>query len=407
MNDELHSGSIDDQSPIENVQSVRSLRELIDRVSGKGFQPVKSGGDAGLAEILPFPYLAIVSQMDMKLSLLLGLINPAIGGVLLIGPRGTGKSTAVRSLVDLMPQVPRSLCHYGCLPEDIESGGLDAVCPECARKYGEGEPLALMDNVRLIELPLNARLDDVIGGINERSVTHERVRLRRGILAQADRNILYVDEVNLLADEVVDAILDAAAQGSYTVRRGPLSAAYRSRFVLIGSMNPEEGHLRPQILDRFGLRVVVHGLADLQDRLSAYRRAQAYIENPRLTVAQYSEDTAVVRAEIQTARDLLHQVKLSDETARLGLELIEKFKIDSLRAELTLFSAARAHAAADGRTEVQVEDLRQTGLMALRFRRSNYMNEYLTRQQTEDAEILSLLDKTIKSHHIGEHNHAI
>lgn len=201
--------------------------------------------------------------MDMKLSLLLGLINPAIGGVLLIGPRGTGKSTAVRSLVDLMPQVPRSLCHYGCLPEDIESGGLDAVCPDCARKYGEGEPLALMDNVRLIELPLNARLDDVIGGINERSVTHERVRLRRGILAQADRNILYVDEVNLLADEVVDAILDAVAQGSYTVRRGPLSAAYRSRFVLIGSMNPEEGHLRPQILDRFGLRVVVHGLCRL------------------------------------------------------------------------------------------------------------------------------------------------
>jgi magnesium chelatase subunit I len=406
MNDEYLPESIGDQSQVENVQSVRSLRELIDRVSGKGFQPVNSGGDAGLAEILPFPFLAIVGQMDMKLSLLLGLINPAIGGILLIGPRGTGKSTAARSLVDLLPKVPRSLCHYGCLPEDIESGGLDAVCPDCARKYGEGEPLALMDNVRLIELPLNARLDDVIGGINERAVVHERVRLRRGILAQSDRNILYVDEVNLLADEVVDAILDAAAQGSYTVRRGPISATYRSRFVLIGSMNPEEGRLRPQILDRFGLRVVVQGLADLQDRLSAYRRVQAYIENPRLTVAQYTEDTAIARAEIQAARDLLHQVKLSDEMARMGLELIEKFKIDSLRAELTLFEAARAHAAADGRTDVRAEDLRQTGLMALRFRRSSFMNEYISQQQTEDVEILSLLDKTIKSNQTGEFNHA-
>ena len=212
-------------------------------------------------------------------------------------------------------------------------------------------------------------------------------------------NRLSATSLKRCADEVVDAILDAAAQGSYTVRRGPVSATYRSRFVLIGSMNPEEGGLRSQILDRFGLRVVVQGLADLQDRLDAYRRTQAYIENPRLTVAQYAEDTAVARAEIQAARDVLPQVKLSDEMARLGLELIKRFKIDSLRAELTLFEAARAHAAADGRTEVQPEDLHQTGLMALRFRRSTFMDEYLAQQQTEDVEILALMEKTIKSRH--------
>jgi magnesium chelatase subunit I len=406
MSDDILPGPIEDPSQVGTVQPVRSLKELIDRASGKGFQPVKSEGDAGLAEVLPFPFLALVGQMEMKLSLLLGLINSTIGGVLLIGPRGTGKSTAARSMVDLLPQVPRSLCYYGCLPEDIESGGIDAVCPDCARKYGEGEPLASMDHVRLIELPLNARLDDVIGGINERAAVHERVRLRRGILAQSDRNLLYVDEVNLLSDEVVDAILDAAAQGSYTVRRGPVSATYRSRFVLIGSMNPEEGRLRPQILDRFGLRVIVHGLENQQERLEAYRRTQAYLENPRLTVAQYAEETAVLRTEIQAARDLLHKVRISDEMARLGLELIEKFKIDSLRAELTLFEAARAHAAADGRTKVQADDLHQTGLMALRFRRSAFMNEYITQQLTEDREILALLDKTIKSHHTGEQNHA-
>ena len=233
----------------------------------------------------------------MKLALILALINPTIGGVLLIGPRGTGKSTAVRSLIDLLPEVPRSLCYYGCMPEDIEQAGIDAVCPDCAEKYASGEPLARMDQVRLVELPLNARLEDVVGGLDERAVVHERYRLRRGILAQADRNLLYVDEVNMLGDEIVDAILDAAAQGSFTVRRGPISATYRSRFVLIGSMNPEEGRLRPQILDRFGLRLVVRGLNEPDKRLEVYRRVRSYLTNPRGTVAQYDVLTMVATDE--------------------------------------------------------------------------------------------------------------
>ena len=223
----------------------------------------------------------------MKLALLLGLINPSIGGVLLVGPSGTAKTTAVRSLLDILPKVERSLCHYGCLPEDIEAGGIDAVCPDCARKYAEGQPLVALDRVRLVELPLNSRLDDVVGGIemqpageSEKTAIQDRQRVRRGILAHADRNLLYIDEINLLPDDIVDAILDAAAQGSYTVRRGPLSASYRSRFVLVGSMNPEEGRLRPQILDRFGLRVIVHGLEDPAERLEAYRRVQAYLSQP-------------------------------------------------------------------------------------------------------------------------------
>jgi magnesium chelatase subunit I len=406
MSDEISLESLADQSQVEEVRGVRSLKELIDLVSGKDFQPVKAEADAGLAEMLPFPFLALVGQMEMKLALLLALINPSIGGVLLIGPRGTGKSTAVRSLVDLLPQVPRSLCHYGCLPEDVEIGGVDAVCPDCARKYGQGEPLAALDSVRLVELPLNARLDDVIGGIDERAVVHERVKLRRGILSQADRNLLYVDEVNLLDDDVVDAILDAAAQGSYTVRRGPISATYRSRFVLIGSMNPEEGQLRPQIMDRFGLRVVVQGLTNTTERLEAYRRTRAYLENPRKTVAQYAGETAIARAEIQAARDLLSQVSLNDDVAHMGLELIDKFKIDSLRAEITLFESARAHAAADYRTEVFTEDLCQTALMALRFRRSAFLTDFICQQKAEDVEILAMLDHSIKTHHSGEQDHA-
>jgi magnesium chelatase subunit I len=389
--------------PTANVQeekapSVGSLKELIDRVSGRGLPLSAQEGDAGLAEALPFPFLALVGQMEMKLALILSLVNPAVGGVLLIGPRGTGKTTAVRSLIDLLPKVPRSLCYHGCMPEDIEAGGIDAVCPECARKYGMGEPLAVMDSVRLVELPLNSRLDDVVGGIDERSAIHERLRLRRGILAQADRNLLYVDEVNLLIDEVVDAILDAAAQGIYTVRRGPVSATYRSRFVLIGSMNPEEGGLRPQILDRFGLRVLVTGPKGenaSQERLEVYRRVQAYTTSPRRMAAEYSADTALAKAEIQAARDILPAVTLSDEAANIGLAIIDQLGIDSLRAAITLFEAARAYAAIDARLEVTSADLREVAPMALRLRRSTFMKEFFEKQEAEEKELFTVLDSTL------------
>ncbi|MDP2977081.1 MAG: hypothetical protein Q8N45_12825, partial [Anaerolineales bacterium] len=150
----------EEQEPKERVgHSFRNLRELVDYVSGKDLPPV-TAEEAGLAEALPFPFLAIVGQREMKLALLLGLVNPTVGGILLVGPRGTAKTTAVRSLLDLLPKVERSLCHYGCLPEDIEMGGLEAVCPNCARKFAEGGVLTAPDRVRLIELPLNARLED-------------------------------------------------------------------------------------------------------------------------------------------------------------------------------------------------------------------------------------------------------
>jgi magnesium chelatase subunit I len=365
----------------------RSLKELLDQASGRSLALPSQAEDSGLAEALPFPFLALIGQREMKLGLLLSVINPGIGGVLLIGPRGTGKTTAVRSLVDLLPNVLRSQCFYGCMPEDVESGGIDAVCPDCARKYAEGLPLANFDQTRLVELPLNARMDDVVGGIDERAVIHERLRLRRGILAQADRNILYVDEINLLADEIVDAILDAAAQGTYTVRRGPVSATYRAHFALIGSMNPEEGRLRPQIMDRFGLRIIVRGLSEPDDRLEAYRRVHAYYTNPRRLIASFEQDTSAFRAELQAARNLLPRVVIPDEVAHLGLTFVDKLRIDSLRAEITLFEASRAFAAADGRIEVCPDDLRQVAPFALRLRRSSFMTEYFSNQEVEEKEI--------------------
>lgn len=375
----------------------RTLRELVDFVSGKSLPHAEA--DEGLrTEALPFPFLAIVGQKEMKLALLLGLINPSVGGILLIGPSGTAKTTAVRSILDILPKVERSLCYYGCLPEDVETGGIDAVCPDCAKKYAENQPLSTPDRVRLIELPLNARLEDVIGGIdpqsngNEEHITfYERTRIRRGILAQADHNLLYIDEINLLGDDIVDAILDAAAQGSYTVRRGPLTATYHSRFVLVGSMNPEEGLLRPQILDRFGLRVIVRGLDNLPERLEAFRRVQAYQLNPRGMTIAYREEILAAAEEIQSSRSKLAKVILPDNVAKPAIKLVQKMGIDSLRAEISWFEAARAYTAADSRVKVTLEDLHAIAPMALRLRRSPFMSEYLVNQKGEEDEIISLV----------------
>lgn len=383
-------GSID-QTGGKTGGGIRSLRELLDTVSGKGLPLPRADEDAGLAEALPFPFLAIVGQQEMKLALLLALINPAVGGVLLVGPRGTGKTTAARALADLLPEVPRSLCYYGCLEEDIEAGGMDAVCPECAKKYGQAEPLSRLARAHLIELPLNSRLDDVIGWMEERSIANERQRLRRGILSIADRNILYVDEVNLLADEVVDAILDAAAQGTFTVRRGQVSATYRSRFVLIGSMNPEEGDLRPQILDRFGLRVMVRGLEIPAERMEAYRRVRSYRMNPHSLMNTFAEETALLQDEIRSARRLVTTVEIPEDVVTQGLSLINRLHIHSLRAEITLFEAARAHAAADGRALCNPADLEAVAPMALRMRRSTFIHDFFAAQQQEELEITNAL----------------
>lgn len=377
--------------PGSNVQSdnvpVGSLRELIDIVTGRNFQSQVNQEDAGLAEVLPFPFLGLVGQLEMKLAMLIAVINPLVSGVLLVGPRGTGKTTVVRSLVDLLPYVKRSACYYGCLPEDIEAGGLDAVCPDCAKKYGEGKSLTRVDRAHLVELPLNARLEDVIGGWDERAASQGQVRLKSGILKQSDQNILFIDEVNLLDDEIVNAILDAAAVGTYTVRRGPVTSTYRARFTLIGSMNPEEGNLRPQITDRFGLRIVVHGLEKLDDRLEAYRRSRAYRLNPRATVNQYAENTEMAREEIQAARELLPSVQIPSKIEKAGAALIQHLEIDSLRAEITMFEAARAYAAADARTEVSLEDLKIVAPMALRLRQSAFMIQYFHEQSEEERRL--------------------
>lgn len=351
--------------------------------------------DLGRAELEPFPFLAIVGQVEMKLALMLSLINPEVGGVLLIGPRGTAKTTAVRSLTDLLPTVKNSLCVHGCTEEMVEQLGMDGVCHDCATKFGHGEPLTTVDRVRIFELPLNARLEDVVGGINERiALEQNRVRLERGLLGHADRHILYIDEVNLLDDAITDAILDAAAQGHYTVRRGPLKMTYNARLMLIGSMNPEEGRLRPQLMDRFGLRAVVRGLDDPDMRYQAYERAMAYKRLPELFAAGFAEGTLALAEEIQQARERLPGVKVGDAARNLGLALVKQLGIDSNRAEITLFEAARAHAAADERDEVLPEDVQAVALLALRQRQSPQLAKFFSDQAEEDQLLTAVFNQS-------------
>ncbi|SNB51055.1 ATP-binding protein [Thermoflexus hugenholtzii] len=347
--------------------------------------------DRPVEETVRFPFLAIVGQTEMKLALVLALINPAIGGVLLMGARGTGKTTAVRGLLDLLPPVERSLCPYGCEPEAAYTLGFHMICKDCARKLGLGEPITAPDRMRLVELPLNARLEDVIGGLDEQAAMEGKVRIRRGLLAQADQNVLYVDEVNLLDPEIANAILDAAALGRYTVRRGPLAATYRARLILIASMNPEEGPLRPQIHDRFGLRVVVRGLTDPRERLEVYRRVRLFRTNPYALVAQWAQETAAAAAEIAEARQRLPRVAIPPELEQEAMGWIHRLGIESSRAEVALLEAARAYAAADGRETVTREDLQAVAPMALRQRRSAFIAAFIAQQEKEDEEIRAVI----------------
>ncbi|MFW6042669.1 MAG: ATP-binding protein [Chloroflexota bacterium] len=347
--------------------------------------------DRGVADVEPFPFSAIEGHYEMKLALMLAIINPLVGGVLLLGPRGTAKTTAVRSLTDLLPSVRRSLCPEGCTEELLEEGGMAAICDECAQKAGYGEPLSTAERVRLVNLPLNARLEDVVGGIDERlALEQRRVRLERGLLAQADGHVLYIDEVNMLSKAIADAILDAAAQGFYTVRRGPQKLTYNSRFLLAGSMNPEEGTLRPQLMDRFGLRAVVRGLSDPQARYRAYERATWYRLDPEGMVAAYADQTLALAEEVQAARERLADVRIGEDARRKGLRLIGRLAIQSNRAEITLFEAGRAHAAADRREVVTPEDVAAVAHIALRFR-SKDLGPFFQEQEAEDSRLDDLL----------------
>ncbi len=331
-----------------------------------------------------FPFTAIAGQERMKLALLLNAVHPALGGVLVRGRKGTAKSTAVRALAALLPEITVVRgCLYNCDPDDPEP------CDQCAARRARGEPLeTTRRRIPMVELPVGATEDRVIGSLDvERAIRTGERHFEPGLLAQANRGILYVDEVNLLHDHLVDVILDAAAMGRNYVEREGISVSHPARFILVGTMNPEEGELRPQLLDRFALAVDVEGLRDPAERAEAVRRRIAFESDPHGFVAAWAAAERAERERIERARALLPRVRVPEAMLSLITHVCAAFEVDGLRADLAMYKAARAIAALAGRDAVTEDDVRTAAELALphRRRRQPFEQPGLDPEQLERA----------------------
>ncbi|MFM9447431.1 putative cobaltochelatase [Streptomyces acidiscabies] len=310
----------------------------------------------------PFPFTAVVGQDDLRLALLLNAVSPAVGGVLVRGEKGTAKSTAVRALSALLPAVDVVAgCRFSCAP-----AAPDPACPDGPHETGGEAQRA----ARMVELPVGASEDRLVGALDiERALAEGVKAFEPGLLADAHRGILYVDEVNLLHDHLVDLLLDAAAMGASYVEREGVSVRHAARFLLVGTMNPEEGELRPQLLDRFGLTVEVAASREPDQRVEVVRRRLAYDDNPGEFSARWAGEETAVRQRIVAARELLPSVRLGDGALRQIAATCAAFEVDGMRADIVMARTATALAAWAGRTEVLAEDVRQAALLALPHRR--------------------------------------
>lgn len=310
----------------------------------------------------PYPFSAIVGMSDLRLALLLNAVSPAVGGVLVRGEKGTAKSTAVRALAALMPPVEVVPgCRFSCDP-----AAPDADCPDGPHETGGGR----VRPAAMVELPVGASEDRLVGALDiERALAEGVKAYQPGLLADAHRGVLYVDEVNLLHDHLVDLLLDAAAMGASYVEREGVSVRHAARFLLVGTMNPEEGELRPQLLDRFGLTVEVTASRETGERVEVVRRRLAYEADPAGFAAGWAEEEQALRERIAAARELLPQVRLGDAELRQIAATCAAFEVDGMRADLVMARTATALAAWAGRRDVQEEDVRQAALLALPHRR--------------------------------------
>ncbi|MBW1603647.1 ATP-binding protein, partial [Streptomyces sp. JJ66] len=310
----------------------------------------------------PYPFTGIVGMADLRLGLLLNAVSPAIGGVLVRGEKGTAKSTAVRALASLLPQldVVRG-CRFSCDPV-----APDPACPDGPHEAGSGQQRP----ARMVELPVGASEDRLVGALDiERALAEGVKAFEPGLLADAHRGVLYVDEVNLLHDHLVDLLLDAAAMGASYVEREGVSVRHAARFLLVGTMNPEEGELRPQLLDRFGLTVEVAASRETDERVEVVRRRLAYDAAPAAFAARWAAEERALRERIAAARALLPEVVLGDAALRQIAATCAAFEVDGMRADIVMARTASALAAWAGRTGVLAEDVRQAALLALPHRR--------------------------------------
>nr|WSX19873.1 putative cobaltochelatase [Streptomyces tubercidicus] len=309
-----------------------------------------------------YPFTAVVGMDDLRLALLLNAVSPAVGGVLVRGEKGTAKSTAVRALSALMPAVDViGGCRFACAPAAPDPG-----CPDGPHGMGAVEERP----TRMVELPVGASEDRLVGALDiERALSEGVKSFEPGLLADAHRGILYVDEVNLLHDHLVDLLLDAAAMGASYVEREGVSVRHAARFLLVGTMNPEEGELRPQLLDRFGLTVEVAASREPAQRVEVVRRRLAYDADPAGFAARWAAEEDALRGRIAAARELLPQVTLGDAALRQIAATCAAFEVDGMRADIVMARTATALAAWAGRTEVLEEDVRQAALLALPHRR--------------------------------------
>ena len=313
-----------------------------------------------------FPFTRIVGQKDMKLALLLNAVDPSVGGVLIKGSKGTAKSTAVRSMPQFLPPHPVVKgCRFGCDPNQIRK-----MCPECREKLErDGKLETVMAPTKVVELPLNATEDRVAGTLDlEHVLETGKRKFEPGILANANGNILYVDEINLLDDHIVDLLLDSAAMGRNYIEREGISFSHPSNFILIGTMNPEEGDLRPQLLDRFGLSIEVKEEYILESRMEVIKRRMTYDADPEAYLAGCKEELEEMRQKLAKAKDIVAKVELDDKSIMMAAKLSGHFKMEGHRADLALMRAARANAALEGRDHIVKDDFIKVAPMVLSHR---------------------------------------
>lgn len=313
-----------------------------------------------------FPFTAIVGQEEMKLALLLNVIDPKIGGVMIMGDRGTGKSTTIRALADLLPEIPVVAND----PFNSDPNDPDVMSDEVRQMVEQGAEIPVAHKkVQMVDLPLGATEDRVCGTIDIEKALSEGVKaFEPGLLAKANRGILYVDEVNLLDDHLVDVLLDSAASGWNTVEREGISIRHPARFVLVGSGNPEEGELRPQLLDRFGMHAEIHTVKEPALRVQIVEQRSEFDQNPPHFLEQYKTQQEALQQKIVNAQTLLPEVKIDYEQRVKISEVCSELDVDGLRGDIVTNRAAKALTAFEGRTEVTVDDIRRVITLCLRHR---------------------------------------